>query len=174
MKALAFVALAACTSTSQDVSSGVSIGGVPFTGKATSSSVRPERGLTNIDIVDFADACSIADESSQPSSKDLRFLLTETNGDTRSSPSGPGTYAIGFPMPPDSGPYAECGLYVYDATCQITQMIPAESGSVTLTRVDANGYTGTFDVTIDGDEITGSFDTTNCANASEDGFGVCD
>jgi hypothetical protein len=47
------------------------------------------------------------------------------------------------------------------------------AGEITLTRADATGYAGSFDVVIAGDHVTGSFDTANCASVSEDGFGTC-
>jgi len=50
----------------------------------------------------------------------------------------------------------------------------AVSGTLTLTRVDANGYAGTFDVTFsDGSHATGSFSANRCAALTPNIGGVC-
>ncbi|HEX7700941.1 MAG TPA: hypothetical protein VF403_09470, partial [Kofleriaceae bacterium] len=60
-----------------------------------------------------------------------------------------------------------------DATCKSTSM-SCDSGTVTLTRVDAQGYAGTFDVMIADTHVTGAFDAPSCSNGNlESGFGTC-
>jgi hypothetical protein len=163
------------TTTSSNVNDGAVIAGTPFTATATASMVRTDRGLTNIELTDFADACSGADESEHATSKTLRLLLADyTSADESVPPSQPGTYPVSSLLDPlpSSGPYATCGFLVDDATCKISEA-PCDSGQITLTRADATGYAGTFDIVIAGDHVTGSFDTSNCAGVSEEGFGTC-
>jgi hypothetical protein len=167
-----------CTTTS-NVNDGALIAGTPFTAIGAASMVRTERGLTNIVLGNFADVCSIADESDQGSSATLTLLLSDfTDANDSTPPMQPGTYPVSSPGDPlpTSGPYAACGFHVTDAategTCDFTQT-PCTSGQITLTRADATGYAGMLDVMIDGDHVTGTFDTTNCDNVSEDGLGTC-
>jgi hypothetical protein len=164
-----------CTSNAGDVNDGATIAGTPFTAVGTAAMVRSNRGLTNIELTDFADVCSTADESEHATSKTLRFLLADyQSADDSVPPTHPGSYRISKladPLP-TSGPYAECGFQVDDGTCQ-PRITPCDSGDVTLTRADATGYAGSFDVVIAGDHVTGTFDTMNCPGVSESGFGTC-
>jgi hypothetical protein len=178
MKHLVAIALCSafgCTTSTSNVNDGAMVAGTPFTAVGAVSMVRTSRGLTNIMLGDFANVCSVADESDQATSKTLTLLLSDFTGpDDSMPPTHAGTYAVSTltdPLP-SSGPFAECGFHVTDGTCRISET-PCSSGEITLTRADATGYAGTFDVVIAGDHVTGSFDTTNCANVSEDGFGTC-
>ena len=49
----------------------------------------------------------------------------------------------------------------------------ADAGTVALTRVDAAGYAGSYDVVLDGKHVTGSFDASSCPDVSEAGNGSC-
>ena len=51
----------------------------------------------------------------------------------------------------------------YDLSCNSPSGESASTGSVTITRADANGAAGTFDVTMNGDHVTGSFNAPTCA-----------
>ena len=164
------------TTTTGNAVAGNAIGGVSFEVVDGAAMVRTSRGLTNIVLTDFADTCSIADERARRSSKQLTFLVSDdvSAGSSGTPPSKPGTYTIMFPNVPASGPAAQCGFAVYDATCHPLIPTPCESGTVTLTRVDAQGYAGTFDVMIAGSQVNGSFDVPSCSNGnSESGFGTC-
>jgi hypothetical protein len=149
------------------------IAGTPFTVADSGTMVRTERGLANVVLSDFADTCSVADERTHPSSKQLTFLLTDMDADA--PPSQPGTYPIyALANLPTTGLAGECGFLAYDATCTTTVDSECDSGTVTLTGVDAQGYTGTFDVVIDGDHVTGSFDAPTCSGVTETGFDMCE
>ena len=178
MKALVAFSLCSafgCTTSTTNVNDGAIIAGTPFTAVGAVSMVRTNRGLTNIMLGDFADVCSVADESEHATSKSLTLLLSDfTGADESTPPMHAGTYPVSSlvgPLP-TSGPYAECGFQVTDGTCRLTET-PCTSGEITLTRADATGYAGSFDVVIAGDHVAGNFDTANCANVSEDGFGTC-
>lgn len=177
MKSLIAVALCAgCTSGTNDVNAGATIGGASFAVVDSASMVRTSRGLTNIVLGDFMDVCATADESARANSNQLTMLLAYyTDRDNSIPPTQLGTYPVSTladPLP-DSGPFAECGFESLDATCRIAERF-CDSGTITLTRADESGYTGTFDVVIAGDHVTGSFDTTNCDGVSESGFGTCE
>jgi hypothetical protein len=53
----------------------------------------------------------------------------------------------------------------YDAACNggVTETTSAGTGAVTLTKADSNSVAGTFDLTINGDHITGQFNAPSCA-----------
>jgi hypothetical protein len=84
---------------------------------------------------------------------------------TTQPPSLTGVYPV-YPEPqtPVVGRFAILDFVVTDATCTAAQIFEAASGNLTLTRIDANGYSGTFDVTFSsGDHLSGSFDSATCA-----------
>lgn len=168
----------ACTSSPANDITNATIANVHFSVVDGAAMIRnvpaSMRGLTNIVLTDFANACSVADERTHPNSKQLTFLLSDfTSGQIESAPpSHPGSYPISVVLP-TSGPYAVCGFSVLDGTCLETTMASCDSGMVTLTRVDAQGYAGTFDVVIQGQHVTGEFDVPNCSGVSESGFGTC-
>jgi hypothetical protein len=146
---------------------------LPFTVADSAAMVRTSRGLTNIMLTDFVDSCSVADERMHPNAQTFTFLLSDFDAD--GPPSGPGTYQMytleALPM---TGLAGECGIIADDATCRIALGPRCTSGSVTLTRVDAQGYAGTYDVVLDnGDHLAGAFDSPSCPDVSEAGFGVC-
>jgi hypothetical protein len=156
---------AACTN-------GAETGVLPFTVEDSATMVRTNRRLANIVFSDFVDTCSVADERDHPGSHLFTFLLADLDADA--APSHPGTYPIytlaAFPL---TGLAARCGLTSYDATCNLTLPGECTSGTVTLTRVDATGYAGQYDVVLDGNHLAGSFDSPSCPAVSEAGFGTC-
>jgi hypothetical protein len=95
----------------------------------------------------------------------LLFEIGVTGGASSiiSAPSLTGAYpvysSVGLPV---SGKFAVVDFAVVDATCTAAANLEAQSGTVTLTRIDANGYSGTFDATFAGGHLTGSFNTNLC------------
>jgi hypothetical protein len=148
-----------------------STAGIPFAVEDSAVMVRTNRRLANIDFTDFADACSGADEREHPNSQTFRFLLADLDADA--PPAAPGTYPIytvaTFPL---KGLAARCGHLMFDSTCR-TPILECTSGTVTLTRVDPQGYAGQFDVVIDNKRVVGMFDSPACPDVSESGFGIC-
>jgi hypothetical protein len=49
------------------------------------------------------------------------------------------------------------------AACLATTSVDVTSGTLTLTRVEATGYGGTFDLLFGTDHVTGSFNTGTCS-----------
>ena len=70
---------------------------------------------------------------------------------------------------------AALGQYVAtDAVCNPVAQIEATSGKVTLTRIDANGYAGSLDITFsDGSHVTGNFTANRCNALSDTIGGTC-
>jgi hypothetical protein len=61
-----------------------------------------------------------------------------------------------------------------NASCGATNSAEAATGTSTLTRVDATGYTGTLDATFNGtDHVTGSFNTGTCSTLGTSGPASC-
>jgi hypothetical protein len=146
--------------------------GTPFEVTSSASVVRTNRGLTNLLFTDFDDPCSIADESQHPGAAAFGFLLADL--DAGVPPAGPGTYPIyTLEALPLTGLVGECGYGVLDGACHAVTSGTCTSGTVTLTRVDAAGYAGHFDVVIDEKHVTGTFDSPSCPVVSEAGFGTC-
>jgi hypothetical protein len=150
---------------------GTSPEGAPFPVADSVAMVRTNRRLTNIDLTSFTDGCSIADERSHPNTDDFRFMLADLDADA--PPSAPATYDV-YPLLryPTKGLAARCGTISSDDTCKLT-ITECTSGVVTLTRVDASGLAGSFDVMLDGQRVTGSFDAPACPDVSEGGILTC-
>jgi hypothetical protein len=58
----------------------------------------------------------------------------------------------------------------WDASCSDTTT-PISGGTVTITAVSASSLTGSFDLTLGNDHITGSFNAPNCAGLATSGTG---
>ena len=102
---------------------------------------------------------------SHPNEKLIGIILIDVNGTTFNTPTAPGTYTIfqGSGTPPAKA--ASFGASVLDATCKDvpTSDATATTGTVTLSAVSGNVFSGSFDVTLDsGDHVTGSFDPEEC------------
>lgn len=163
MKAALFFAVCACTN---------SPGAVPFTVEGTAAMVRTDRGLVNIELTSFADSCSIADERAHPNTQDFRFMLADLDAET--APTAPGTFVVySLANLPTKGLVAECGYFPSDAKCTLSAPTECTSGTVALSRVDATGFAGSYDVVFEGEHLTGNFDAPSCAGVSESGFGTC-
>lgn len=101
----------------------------------------------------------------RPSEKVVNIEVFDWNGSSK-PPSAPGTYTVvdvftGTPVPKTAHWYMNAS----DAVCKYSasDSATAESGSVTLTVVDGDRFSGTFDVTLDtGERVTGSFDPQPC------------
>ncbi|MGE5182999.1 MAG: hypothetical protein ACM31C_13095 [Acidobacteriota bacterium] len=110
--------------------------------------------------------CADITANKQPPSVSVVSISLETvNGTTLNTPTMPGTFAIyqGSGTPPAMA--ATLSAKVYDATCKevTTDTGTATTGTVTLTAISGNQFSGHYDVVMDsGDHITGSFDPEPC------------
>jgi hypothetical protein len=95
----------------------------------------------------------------------LAIVFGIQSGNTVAVPT-PGIYTVhtletinGF-----QGMVAAVQFAVNDATCTTTTgPVEATGGTLTVTRVDATGYTGSFDLTFGSDHVTGTFSTGTCS-----------
>jgi len=137
---------------------------------------RDSEGL--ILVTDAANACAKFTANQRP--RNTRAIIigigTQT-GTATSAPVETGDYIVHSSSNGDaSAARGRVAVAVYvatDANCVATS-IEATSGKVTLIRIDANGYAGTFDITfMDGSHLTGRFDASTCATLSLNNQGTC-
>lgn len=112
--------------------------------------------------------CSDAGASPPIDRKQQKFAtiaLRDVAGATSTTPAAPGTYTI-YPNtgsePPKSASFTSGQL---DGTCQPIDADAAsgESGTVTLTTISGNVFSGSFDVMLNtGGHVTGTFDPEAC------------
>jgi hypothetical protein len=130
-------------------------------------------------ISNTENTCAKLNARQQPRNVQVLALEIGTQGSSgAASPAGPGV----FPVYSSAESIAVTGavaiaLFVSsDANCRTNASFEsATGGNVTLTRVDANGYAGTFDVTFLGSvgHVTGSFNTARCAALGVTMSGTC-
>jgi len=117
-------------------------------------------------LASTANTCAdVGSDQAHPNEKGLGIILFDVNGTTYTAPTAPGTYSVyqGTGTPPPK--VATLNVYVLDATCKDITASEAKgmTGTVTLTTVSGNLYSGNYDVALDsGDHITGSFDPEEC------------
>jgi hypothetical protein len=123
--------------------------------------------------------CAKLNARQQP--RNVQVLALEVGTQSSSgaaSPTGPGVFPVysAAESIPVTGAVAIALFQSSDANCRANATFEsATGGNVTLTRVDANGYAGTFDVTFSGNvgHVTGSFDTARCAVLGTTTGGTC-
>lgn len=71
---------------------------------------------------------------------------------------GKGSYAIGT----TDGVTASAGVQFLDGACGVSLSRSADSGTITVDKVDANGSSGAFNLLFGSDRITGSFNADLC------------
>jgi len=122
-------------------------------------------------------ACAnLAASELKKNAKAIFIQVGTQTGRTISPPSGNGNYTVyGTSSIAAATGNVAAALYVAtDAKCAPVLDDEATSGTVRLTQVDANGYSGTFDITFaDGSHVTGSFTANKCAALSLTMAGVC-
>jgi hypothetical protein len=112
---------------------------------------------------DATELCADLTANSQPQGFLSVYIgLGVVTGSTTSAPTAPVTFTIGG-SPDDGG----LGVLATDATCRDVPGDDARAtdGTIALTGVDGDRFTGRFDVTLDsGDHITGEFNPEPCPN----------
>jgi hypothetical protein len=138
---------------------------------AVSASITFMVGSTQAHVAGIAlsstkDRCADAMSNTvHPNEKDVALLLGDVDGTTFNTPTAPGTYSIyqGYGTRPAK--FASFAVSVFDATCHVVtaQEALSTSGTVTLSSVSGNRFSGSFDLVLDsGDHVTGSFDPEEC------------
>jgi len=119
--------------------------------------------------------CSKLQANQQPkNAKALGIGVANVTASNFSAPTGTGTFTVYPSSSVGLGNAAVVEYVATNATCQPIADIEATSGTVTLTRVDNNGYAGSFDITFsDGSHVTGNFTASRCAALSDTISGAC-
>ena len=121
--------------------------------------------------------CARLAAGEQPkNAKALAIGIGTINGNIFFAPAASGSFTVyGFAeVGNHTGNVAVAQYIGTDAACTQVADLEGTSGTVTLTRVDANGYAGTFDITFaDLSHVTGNFTANKCAALSQDLGGKC-
>ena len=144
--------LGACSTTPPPSSStpGVVNGTIRDTHLAVAAALAlPDHDELHIVLSSEADLCGATVK--HPGETALGFIL---------SAATPGTYQVRA----DAPPYALALATILDAQCMDNTDISAQvdTGSVTLTKVDGGVFSGSFDVTLGADHVTGEFRAVEC------------
>jgi hypothetical protein len=178
--AVALFACGACgggSSTNATVNgtiSGQSMGAQDSVSNVLTSSGNSE-GL--ILITNAGNTCGKLTANQQPRNAKAIFIDMATQTTTTfSAPAASGAYTV-YSSGTIGNVTGNVALALYaatDANCNPVTSIEATSGTVTLTRVDSTGYSGTFDITFsDASHVTGSFTAGKCTALSTNIQGTC-
>jgi hypothetical protein len=125
----------------------------------------------HLTITDYVNACSMdIDQQIKAKSSTIDVLFVG------SPPLATGTYSADLTAQTGVAQthVVDVNLTRYDGSCMIASTYPADGGepilyplsptggSLTVTRSDSSGISGTFDLTFGTDELTGTFDAPTC------------
>jgi hypothetical protein len=118
-------------------------------------------------ITNVEGTCAKMQKSQQPKNSKIIVIELGTQTSTAVTAAGsPGAYTV-YGSATSAAATGQVAIAVYsatDAVCSSVTELEATGGTITLTRVDANGYAGTFDITFsDTSHVTGSFGANKCA-----------
>jgi hypothetical protein len=132
-----------------------------------SSSSRAELELK---ITDYAGACStlMNNDSHKGNGNEIKVELRSIG-----SPVAVGDFTFVSPAPTSGTWLNVFELRHYDGTCNETTVAMATAGTISLKTLTATQATGTFNVTIGGSQITGSFTTSMCTKPVDAGASSC-
>jgi hypothetical protein len=155
------------------------IGGQPFDAQDSISNVVAagfgSAGL--VLITNASNTCGKLTANQQPkNAKAVLIVFGFQSGGAITAPTSTGSYTVhdSATVGNFTGNVAVGQYAATDATCTPVAEAETVSGTVTLNRVDANGYSGTFDVTFDdASHATGSFSANRCAALSTNIGGTC-
>jgi hypothetical protein len=115
----------------------------------------PGNGTPFIVITDFSGVCALGLNNLKASSSGFLFDFLKTTA------ISVGTVNVGSDL--------DVQYATYDSTCSSPAGESSTGGSVTITKADACGVEGTFDVTLNNDHVTGSFTAPTCNSDSDAG-----
>jgi hypothetical protein len=107
---------------------------------------------TLVAISDWSGACALGLNAVKQNGKAVVFDFSHISTLTA------GTFNV--------GPQVDVQYATYDQTCGSPTGESATGGTVTITTVDACSASGTFDVTLNQDHISGTFTARKCTNAA--------
>jgi hypothetical protein len=128
-----------------------SFSGTAFAPKDAVELFEAESAKFVINVVDYANACSLGANLHAGSS----VVSIEYTGDPLSSGTFDVTKTEGL-----SVKYVE-----YDSTCKPAKSAPAATGSITFDKADECGAKGSFDLTFGTDHVTATFTASVCSVA---------
>jgi hypothetical protein len=142
--------------------------GVMDSFSATTKSGSSQGGSAAILFTSTPGVCAAAGRGEQPKNvTGLTLLVFATDANAKSiEPTATGTYAVTKGTPAANSRLAIAVFGATDDQCKSKMFKPADSGKVEVTRIDANGYAGTFDLVFGSDHVSGSFDVPECGGAS--------
>jgi hypothetical protein len=157
------------------------IGGQSMTAREAISNVvqfGAGNSASEILITNVTNICAMVSANQEPrNAQAILMLVGNWNGGVASAATATGVYPVQTfaDIQSASGPVALVTYGANDASCNSLPGYDGVSGSVTLTRIDSSGYSGTFDVTFEstGGHVTGSFSTTACAGLEASIDGTC-
>jgi len=118
-------------------------------------------------IINSPNTCAKLSANQLPrNAKGIAIAIGTNSASRLSAPTATGTYTV-YSQAATAGKTGNVATALYgatDANCVPVSSIETTSGTVTLTRVDSSGYSGTFDITFsDASHVTGSFSASKCA-----------
>jgi hypothetical protein len=123
--------------------------------------VASQSGGFGIIIGDYSGICAVGFANTKASSN----VLTINTMPGLTLDLAAGTFSVGTDL--------EVAYTNFDSSCGSPYGETATGGTVVITSVGADNATGTFDITLNTDHITGSFDAAMCANTSSDAGVTC-
>src|SRR5438445_9233992 len=129
-----------------------------------------------LQITDFAGVCDLEAKRQDPTSgqRIVLGLGVKDAAGKSSPPTAPATFTLVASA--SSVTNANVAEFYYQAGCfkQAAIYNGSASGTVTVTSVGAGGaLEGTFDLTVSGSKVTGSFRAAPCAAANVNASGAC-
>lgn len=125
-----------------------------------------------IELSSMSGVCELA-KAGKVSKNEIGLQITLAQVDSQGHLQAPsaGTYLVGDDITTSTAQQAGALFLKNDSSCQDTIDLStgdAVAGKVVITRVDANGAEGTFDITVgnQADHLTGSFNAATCAISS--------
>jgi hypothetical protein len=155
-------------------------GGQSFSGTVHGQSIHPLDAVSaplSVSAQDSVGVILIANDSGicsdltsnvqPPNSQVILLALAQQNPGTGRAepPMATGTYVV-TQQASSATMAATAQITFYDAQCAKDTAHSAQGtgGSVNLTSISGNAYSGTFDLTLDsGDHVTGSFNSSSCS-----------
>ncbi len=124
---------------------------------------------TVIVLTSYAGVCTQLDNNHLGKNGQVLVLVVvdyDTMTKAQSAISAPGTYVV-FGNGTPTSHTAAGNYFTTTMTCQVpANEEPASSGTVTITAFSASSISGTFDVILGSDHVTGSFTAPFCAGVS--------
>jgi hypothetical protein len=116
----------------------------------------------------IANACTQASNACVEYANLNGIALTVANFDSGGTAPAvtPETYPLSSTPSGSSGTLAFASVEQTDASCNSTGPSGTPTGSITVTTVSATAVTGSYDVTVDTQHFTGTFDATLCSSGS--------